>query len=60
VKCRNFAAHHTFHVLNAPVLRYDATREAEGGHLMTFVKPLNFIAVCAAFVFLGAVIVGLF
>jgi len=27
---------------------------------MTFIKPLNFIAVCAAFVFVGAIVFGLF
>jgi hypothetical protein len=34
--------------------------EAEGGHPMTFIKPLNVIAVCATFLFLGAVVVGIF
>jgi hypothetical protein len=30
-----------------------------GGHLMSFVKPLNLIAVCATFLFLGAIVFGL-
>ena len=34
--------------------------EAEGGHPMIFAKPLNLIAVCAAFVFVGAIVFGLF
>jgi len=25
---------------------------------MTFIKPLNFIIVCATFVFLGAIVIG--
>jgi hypothetical protein len=32
--------------------------EAEGGHPMTFIKPLNIVAVCAAFVFIGAIVFG--
>jgi hypothetical protein len=35
------------------------SHEAEGGHPMTFIKPLNFVAVCAAFIFLGAIVFGL-
>jgi len=27
---------------------------------MTFIKPLNLIAVCATFVFIGAIVVGVF
>jgi hypothetical protein len=38
--------------------RVNVRREAEGGHPMTFIKPLNLIAVCATFVFLGAIVFG--
>jgi hypothetical protein len=55
---RAFAPHHIFCVLVAPLPRYYAAHEAEGGHPMTFIKPLNIAAVCAAFVFIGAIVFG--
>jgi hypothetical protein len=36
----------------------ESPHEAEGGHPMTFIKPLNLLAVGAAFVFLGAIVFG--
>jgi hypothetical protein len=46
-----------FCVLRAGLARYGGSRE-EGGHPMTFTKPLNLIAFGAAFVFIGAIVVG--
>jgi hypothetical protein len=54
-----FAVHHRFCVLKASFRRYDAPHEAEGGHPMTFIKPLNVVAVCAAFIFVGAIVFGI-
>jgi hypothetical protein len=34
--------------------------ESAGGQPMTFLKPLNFIAICATFAFLGAIVFGVF
>jgi len=55
-----FAVHHTFCVLKASFQDYYASREAEGGHPMTFIRPLNLVAVCAAFIFVGAIVFGIF
>lgn len=41
-------------------LRVNMRLEAEGGRPMTFIKPLNLVVVCAAFVFIGAIVVGVF
>jgi hypothetical protein len=41
-------------------LGYADRTDAEGGLEMTFSKPLNLIAVGAAFVFIGAIVIGAF
>jgi hypothetical protein len=35
-------------------------RRSRGGHLMPLIRRIDVIAVCAAFVFLGAIVFGLF
>jgi len=51
--------HHKFCVLKASFQEYYASREAEGGHPMIFIRPLNLVAVCAAFIFVGAIVFGI-